>query len=209
VAKSGVIGALVALIAATAASAAAPPVTLVADRRIADAPVLLSGMVASASPDEEVVLERKECGAPSWVVFRREHTDARGAWHTSVSPGIRTGYRARWRNAATPAVEILTRPGVRFEQESRNRFSVWTIAYRFFAGAKGRLERFDRARGAWVLVRRVTLSRRSAPRGASFAYSGAEFSAQVRPGTLVRFVLPRDQAGPCYLAGHSVQFNVR
>jgi len=209
VVKIGVLGTLATLVAATTAAAADPPVTLVADRVIADAPVLLSGTVASAREGEEVVVEARECGAPSWVVFRREHTDARGAWHTSVSPGIRTSYRARWKEARTPAVEILTRPGVRFDQKGPNRFSVWTIAYRFFRGAKGRVERFDRSRGGWVLVRRVTLSRRSAPRGASFAYSGAEFSARIRKGALVRFVLPRDQAGPCYLAGYSVQFNVR
>lgn len=128
---------------------------------------------------------------------------------TLISPAIRTSYRVRWREARTPAVEILTRPTVRFEQEGRTRYSVWMFALRFFTGAKGRMERFDRGRGTWVLVRRVTLSRRSAPQGATFAYSSAEFSARVRVGTLVRFVLPRDQSGPCYLAGYSVQFNVR
>lgn len=208
-AKIGVLGALVAFAAATAAAAAEPPVTLVADRRIADRPVLLSGTVASALEGEEVVLEVKECGAPGWVVFRRERTDGRGAWHTSVSPGIRTSYRAGWKDARSSAVEVLTRPTIRFDQKGRSRYSVWMFALRFFGGAQGRMERFDRPRGAWVLVRRVTLSRRSAPRGATWAYSGAEFSARVRVGALVRFVLPRDQAGPCYLAGYSIQFNVR
>lgn len=203
------LGFVAALAAAAAAVAAEAPVTIVADRRIADQPVLLSGNIAAQREGEEVVIETKECGAPGWVPYRREQTDARGAWHTSVTPAIRTSYRARWRDARTPAVEVLTRPAVRFEQESRRRYSVWMFALRFFGGAKGRMERFDRSRGAWVLVRRVTLERQSAPRGAPWAYSGAEFSARVAVGALVRFVLPRDQARPCYLAGYSVQFNVR
>jgi hypothetical protein len=199
-----------ALALALPAAAAEPPVTLVADKRIADArPVLLSGAVTSGREGEEVVLESKECGAPGWIAFRRERTDARGSWHTSVSPGIRTSYRARWKDARTSAVEVLTRPTIRFDQKGRTRYSVWMFALRFFDGAKGRMERFDRSRGGWVLGRRVTLRRLSAPRGATWAYSGAEFSARVRVGTLVRFVLPRDQAAPCYLAGYSIQFNVR
>ncbi len=139
-AKIGVLGTLVALAVASAAAAAEAPITISADRRIATGgAVTLSGAIAAQREGEEVVLDAKECGAPGWVVFRRERTDARGAWHTGVSPAIRTSYRARWQNARSAAVEVLSRPTIRFDQKSRNRYSVWMFALRFFSGAKGRM----------------------------------------------------------------------
>ena len=210
--KIGVLGALIGLAAATAAVAAEAPLTLIIEPRVAPIGaqrVSLSGSLLSGRAGQEIAIEAKECGAPAFVVVRRERTEAGGAWHTEMLPAVKTSYRAVWRNARTPAIEVLRRPLVRLEQEDANRFSVLIVAMRFFRGAKGRLERFERATGSWILVRRVTLSRRSAPRGASWAYTGADFTSNVRRGALVRFVLPRDQAAPCYLAGHSVQFNVR
>jgi hypothetical protein len=214
VAKIAVLGVLLPLAIATSAVAAEAPLTLTVEPRIVtfasqQSNIVLSGTLLSGRAGEEVVIEAQECGVRGFVPVRREQTGPGGAWHTSFAPVIKTTYRARWGTTRTPAVDVLVRPAVRFDQGSPNRFSVYTVAYRFFNGAKGRLERFDSARGRWLLVRRVTLRRGSAPRGASWAYSGADFTARLARGTLVRFVVPRDQVGPCYLAGHSLQFNVR
>jgi hypothetical protein len=205
----------VALLLALAASAVAAqaPVTLTADPTIIPiasgegSAVVLSGSVASGAAGEDVVFEGRECGLSRFYPVHRGRTTRGGIFHEQLAPLIRTVYRARVGRSVSSTVTIQTRPAIRFEQLSANRFNVWTIAMRFFRGAKGRMERFSRASGKWVLVRRVTLQRGSAPQGANFAYSEATFRARVPVGTLVRFVLPRDQVAPCYLAGYSVQFN--
>ena len=202
-----------ALALSAAAAAAEPQVTLNADPRVVSfatadnrAVVVLSGAVASRRANEHLMIEAKECGAPSFVPLRAAHTSAGGAFHEPHAPAISTAYRVRAGTAVSAPVAVQVRPAVRFEQDGPARYAVTTIALRFFRGARGRFERFNRATGRWVLVRRVTLQRESGPRGVGWAYSGARFRARVPRGTLVRFVLPRDQVRPCYLAGYSVIF---
>jgi hypothetical protein len=212
-ARIGVLGLALALALAATAVAAQSPVTLTADPTIIPiasgegSAVVLSGSVASGAAGEDVVFEGRECGSSRFYPVHRAKTARGGIFHERFGPLIRTTYRARVGRALSSAVTIQTRPAIRFEQLSANQFNVWTIAMRFFRGAKGRMERFSRATGKWVLVRRVTLQRGSAPQGANFAYSEATYRARVPVGTLVRFVLPRDQVAPCYLAGYSLQFN--
>ena len=206
------LGVLVAFVAAATAVAAQSPITIALEPTVVtiatgeNSAVLLSGSVQGASNDE-VVVEARECGSSSFYPLTRFRTDRSGLFHERIGPLIRTTYRVRAGRAVSRTVTALTRPAIRFEQLSANQFNVWTIAMRFFRGAKGRFERFNRQTGKWVLVRRATLQRGSAPRGANYAYSEVTFRARVPLGTLVRFVLPRDQVGPCYLAGYSLQFN--
>jgi hypothetical protein len=213
VAKIVGLGILLALALAAAAVATEPRVTLSVSPRVVSfasgqnsSVVLLTGSVASGRANEDLMIEVRDCGLRSFVPLRRAHTDQAGAFHEPDAPAISRTYRVRAGAAVSAPVSVQVRPGVRFEQDGPSRYSAGTIALRFFNGAKGRFERFNRSTGRWVLVRRVTLLRQSAPRGAGWAYSGANFRARVPKGTLVRFVLPRDQAKPCYLAGYSVIF---
>ena len=193
------------------AAAADPQVTLSAEPRVvsfansdARSLVLLTGSAGRANAD--LMLEAKQCGSPAFVAMRATHADQSGNFHEPDAPAISTTYRVRSGGALSNPVLVQVRPAIRFEQDGPARYAVQTIAVRFFRGAKGRFERFNRATGKWVLVRRVTLQRQSAPRGAGWAYSGATFTARVPKGTTVRFVLPRNQVGECYLAGFSVIF---
>jgi hypothetical protein len=213
VAKILGLGVAFALVLAAAAAAAEPQVTLTLNPRVvtfgasdARSVVLLTGSVASRRANEDLMIEVKDCGSSSFVPFRAAHTDNSGSYHEPDAPPISRSYRVRAGNAVSQAVDVQVRPAIRFDQLGPSRYGVTTIALRFFRGARGRFERFNRATGKWVLVRRVTLQRQSAPRGAGWAYSGARFRARVPRGTLVRFVLPRDQARPCYLAGFSIIF---
>jgi hypothetical protein len=199
--------ALLALVVAAIAAAATQPPTLSADPAIVTiatgteaSTTILAGTVPDAGPDDDVVIEAKECGATSYLPVRRGHTDASGAFHEALGPAILTSYRARAKGAVSTTVTVQTRPGIRFAHVRGTRFDVWMLALRFFDGRFGRLERFDNASGRWLLVKRVKLSRRS---GVSLAVTGANFTAPAKRGWLVRFVLPRDQARPCYLAGFS------
>jgi hypothetical protein len=202
--------AVVTALAVGAGGAAAP--TLFTDRNVVTiatgevSGIILSGSVPGAGADDEVVIEAKECGRSSFVRVHAGHTDAAGAFHERLAPLQLTTYRARARGEVSAPVTVRARPAIRFAHVQGKRFYVWMLAMRFFDGAKGRLERFDRARGRWVLVRRVTLRRQSGP---TMARSGADFSAPVRRGWVTRFVLPRDQAGACYLAGYSLLVTVR
>jgi hypothetical protein len=191
--------ALLALVAATVAVAAATPPTLSADPLITSYTALF-GTVPGAAANQEVVIEAKECGASSYVHVQRTRTNASGAFRLEQPVAIRTSFRARARGTVSAAVTVQTRPGVRFEHEGGRRYNVWIIARRFFDGRRGRLERFDSARQRWVLVKRVTIRRQSNP---GHAQTGARFTAPAKKGWTVRFVLPRDQARPCYLAGYS------
>jgi hypothetical protein len=213
VAKILGLGVVLAFAAATTAVAAQSPITIALEPTVVtiatgdnSSAVVLSGSV-QGSANEEVRLEARECGSSAFYPFRRVHTDRGGSFHERIAPLIRTTYRARAGGVVSGTVTAQTRPAIRFTQVSANRFNVWTIAMRFFRGAKGRMERFNRSAGRWVLVRRATLQRGSAPQGANWAYSEVTFRARVPKGTLVRFVLPRNQVGSCYLAGYSIQFN--
>jgi hypothetical protein len=214
VAKMLGLGVTLALALTAAAVAAEPQITLTVNPRVVtfasgenNSVVLLTGSVASGRANEDLMIEVRDCGSSSFVPMRGAHTDRGGAFHEPDAPAISRTYRIRAGSAVSAPVAVQVRPAIRFVQTGPARYSVGTIALRFFRGAKGRFERFNRSTGKWSLVRRVTLQRQSAPRGAGWAYSGAEFRARVPKGTLVRFVLPRDQARPCYLAGYSLIFN--
>jgi hypothetical protein len=200
-----------AVLAAAAVGAEAP--TLTVDKPIVTlatstevSTVLLAGSVPGARANEDFWIEHKECGRSSYVRARPGHTDASGRFHEPFSPLMLTSYRVRWQETVSNAVTVRARPAIRFGHLGGNRFDVWILAMRFFDGKKGRLERFDAARSRWVLVKRATLRRQSGP---TMARSGARFTAPVRRGWLVRFVLPRDQVGACYLAGISLLVRVR
>lgn len=203
--RVGIVALFVLVPAAVAVAAATPP-TLSADPLITSYTALF-GTVPGAGANQEVLIEAKECDAPSYVLVERTRTSASGAYRVERTVALRTSFRARARGAVSAAVTVQTRPGVRFEHEGGRRYNVWIIAYRFFDGRRGRLERFDSARQRWVLVRRVTIRRQSNP--GSYAQTGARFTAPARRGWLMRFVLPRDQARPCYLAGYSPLIRVQ
>jgi hypothetical protein len=192
--------ALLGFVAASVAVAGAMPPTLNADPLITSYTALF-GTVPGAGANQEVIIEAKECGASSYVLVERTRTNASGAYRVERAVPLRTSFRARARGTVSAAVTVQTRPGVRFEHEGGRRYNVWIIAHRFFDGRRGRLERFDSAGQRWVLVKRVTIRRQSNP--GSFAQTGARFTAPAKRGWTVRFVLPRDQARPCYLAGYS------
>jgi hypothetical protein len=213
VGKVALLSAALGLALAAGAVAAQPAITLTADPKLISiatgdaSAVVLSGSVAGADAGEDLVFEAKLCGYSSYIPVHRAKTGRGGVFHERLAPVIRTTYRVRAGRSVSAPVTVQTRPAIRFEQLAARSFNVWTIAMQFFRGARGRMERFDRASGKWVLVRRVTLQRGNAPPGAGWAYSEATFTARVRKGTLVRFVLPRNEVRPCYLAGYSVIFN--
>jgi hypothetical protein len=64
------------------------------------------------------------------------------------------------------------------------------------------LERFDRAKRRWISVKRFRFDDSGATTGVTIGTRGV-VRATVPSGALVRAVLPRASAAPCYLAGYS------
>ena len=83
------------------------------------------------------------------------------------------------------------------------RYFVWVRADDFFGGAKAVLERASGSK--WIAVKKFILKRQQSWGVAS---SIATVRAKLKKGTLIRAVLPKSQAGACYLAGFTNTYKV-
>jgi hypothetical protein len=157
----------------------------------------LSGAVASGRAGEDVSIEAKECGnyAPFHEISGDLTTNG-GAWLTQASLAATSQLRARWRGGVSDEITVQVHPWMTLTLSGPGRYFVWVRAYDFFDGRRAVLERASGSK--WVRVRTFTLHRRSS---GGVASSTARFRARVKKGTLIRAVLPKSQAGRCYLAG--------
>ena len=183
---------------------AGEPVTIQATPKVVpwNSRLILTGALANGRGNENVTIEERRCG---WSVFNaavETHTDPGGGWHQAWGALISGSYRAVWDGKASTAVAVRVRPGVTVRQSSQARFVVSVLALKHFEGALGVLERFDRAKRRWVSVKRFRFDDSGATTGVTIGTRGA-VRAAVPSGALVRAVLPRASAAPCYLAGYS------
>ncbi len=183
---------------------AGDPVTLDATPKVVpwSSQLTLTGAVANGRANEDVAIEERRCGSSAFTRAVSTHTDPGGGWHQQWGALITGAYRAVWEGKASPAVTVRVRPGVTVRQPTRRRFVVSILALEHFEGAVGVLERFDRATSRWVTVKRFRFSASGANTGTTIGTRGA-VNASVPRGVLVRAVLPRASAAPCYLAGYS------
>ena len=195
-------GAVIVAALASAAPAAPEQVTISAQPSVArwGFPITVSGSVGSAKADELVTLEARQCGRPP-SIFRAigtARTDERGAWSLTASPLSNAVLRASWRDAVSPDVTVQVRPSVQLSRRAGRGFHVRVWAAVPFRGKRVVIERYDRRVGTWAAIRGVRLTEFV---GASAR--AAKFRAVVPRRSLVRAVLPRSEARPCYLAGYS------
>jgi len=169
--------------------------------------VQLSGAVASGRAGEEVTLEERWCGSSAFAEVVQTKTVANGAWHLDWTPTINTTVRVRWKGSASATVTLRTRPGVNVSQKTRRVFNVGVVGRKSFWQRTAQLERFDRARNRWVLVKRFRLTESNAV--GVMQWSTAKVTATVPRNVLVRVVLPASQTGGCYLAGYSNMLRTR
>lgn len=180
---------------------AARPSILRADER-----TTLFGTVENGKADELVRVQAKDCGQRFFRDVASATTRDGGGWSTELNPGINTTVRAVWNETASSQIAVRQRPLVLLRRlpSATRRFEVSVSARSSFWRKRVVIERFDRRLGRWVRVKSVVLTETgtSAP-GYGFAQTSAKFVASVPSGALVRAVLPRLQARPCYLAGYS------
>jgi hypothetical protein len=169
----------------------------------------LFGSIESGRAGELVTIQARDCGSTFFRVVDGATTTSGGSWTTQYTPGINTLLRAVWDGKASNQIAIRQRVWVGLRQRSRSLFTVGAGApprggmvggqEANFGGKSLLFQRLDRRLGRWVTVKRVRLDR-SQP-------FNTEFRATLPRATVVRAVLPRSEARPCYLGG--VSFRLR
>ena len=195
-----------ALSLAAPAAAAAPTITITTNLREVQGnqTFQVSGGVASGRAGEDVVVEVKECG--SYAPFHKlagTQTGGSGTWVEQVGLLGGAQLRASWRGGVSDPVSVKVHPWMTLTYKGPGRYFVWVRADDFFGGARAVLERASRNK--WVAVKKFTLKREQS---FGVASSIATVRAKLEKGTLIRAVLPKSQAGACYLAGFTNTFKV-
>ena len=192
------VGAAVFAVAAPAASA---PPTISLQTRAREVQGFdsfqVTGAVASGRAGEDVTIEAKECG--SYAPFHKiagTQTGAAGTWVAQVGLLGNSDLRARWRGGISDPIAVRVHPYMTLTYKGPGRYFVWIRANDFFGGARAVLERA--AGSKWVTVKKFTLKREQS---FGIASSTGTVRAKLKRGTLLRAVLPKAQAGRCYLAG--------
>jgi hypothetical protein len=187
--------------AAAASASAAPPTLTIGVRPTSvlafDGTVTIYGSLAGAGGRQQVTYEAKECGIAGSFHVAGGATAAPGGAFSSplaLSPGVKTSYRARWRDVVSNVVVVRVAPLLELTRSGRH-FAVVVSGHGYLRGKRVTLQR--RASGRWVAMR--TLIIRDAFGNGGLA-SGA---TGVPSGAVVRAVLPRTQAAPCFLPGVS------
>jgi hypothetical protein len=159
----------------------------------------LFGAVSSGKADEEVIIQAKDCLQRSFTGVASVSTHEGGTWTTQFGRGINTTIRAVWKGEASPAIELRWQPRVALLRRSGGRFAIAVGALAPFWHKKALLQR--RVGSRWTTVKTVLLTDASAPGNST--WTEAEFRVRVPRGSVLRAMLPADQAKPCYLAAAS------
>jgi hypothetical protein len=198
--------ALVVAATLTTAQAAESPITLDASPRVSGGiglgsgePVGLRGSVAGGADGDIVRITARQCGLTVFQLLFETHVERDGTFSGHVGALIKTDFRAEWKGRFSAPVTVQARPSVRLTQVARRRFRVEVVALRYFRQAAIQLQRYTGSR--WVTISRARLVR-SFPAG-QMLWTTGDVRAAVGKGTTLRAVLPRSQAGVCYVAGVS------
>ena len=151
----------------------------------------LSGTVSSERANETMTIYARAYGVGSFLKVGTIEIDDQGAWSFPVTPTIATSFRARSKSGASAPILVEVRPRVTLSIQE-GVFTAHVEPLR--RGATVWLQRWSKASGRWVSVKKVSLD----------AFSSATFRWNPAPGRYsVRLLLPRRQAGAGYLDGFS------
>ena len=158
------------------------------------------GAISSGAEGEYVVVKGKECGIPG-AFFRGlggATTLAGGTYEASVLVRTRTTLRAEWKDATSPTVVVTPRADIRLTKEEDGFRVGVSSETRSVDGKRAVVQRLTPS--GWKTLQTVVLK-------STFGYvqyaEKKKLRFKVPKGTTIRAVLPRSQAGACYLAGYS------
>jgi hypothetical protein len=160
-------------------------------------PSTLFGAVSSGKADEEVTLQAKDCGQKTFTGVSAILTHAGGSYSTDFGRGISSTIRAVWNGEASQAVELRQQPSLFVRKRDGGRVEIGLGSRWTFWHKRVLLQR--RVGSRWVTVKRVLFTETFAHAGTGSTIAMAEFRPGVPRGSLLRAMLPADQAKPCYL----------
>lgn len=167
------------------------------------------GSVSSARAGEKVTIQFKACGLnPLQFRDAYETTTNRGGgfsveFPSPVSPKVSGVFRAVHGDSISAEIPVQHQAPITMRILGRGRFEVWVTGFTSFWRRHVVLQRFQRARGVWVKVRRLVLTEQEYIPGSTVTVQTAPFRPPVPRGTRIRAVFPLSQAKPCYVAGVS------
>jgi hypothetical protein len=169
--------------------------------------VIATGTIGSGQAGQLVTIQQRVCDQQTWQDVGEAITTDGGNWSVDFLTRISGLLRATSGGATTDAVQLQQRPYVFFSQRPPGRFRAGVQAQRQYWHRRMRIDRFDRARGAWVMVKRVLITKTEGDdQGggiSDIASTTDRFRINVPKGTNLRAVLPTEVARPCYFAGFS------
>jgi plastocyanin len=151
----------------------------------------VAGVVTNQLTNEPVNLTSQPFGKGTQSIATQT-TQANGAFSFGVSPTIQTSYLAHWRTSASPSVIVNVAPRVGFGQSGR----LYIAKVSSDIGYAGHFVWVQRKApyGSFRNVKRIYLG----------AASRAVFRVNLPKGrSILRLVLPADQAGPGYVGSLS------
>jgi hypothetical protein len=168
--------------------------------------VIATGTIGSGQPGQLVTIQQRVCDQQTWRDVGEATTTDSGNWSVDFLTRISGLLRATSGGATTDPVQLQQRPYVFFSQRRPGRFRAGVQAQRQYWHRRMRIDRFDRARGAWVTVKRVLITKTEGDGGggmSDIASTTDLFRINVPKGTNLRAVLPTEVGRPCYIAGFS------
>ena len=153
-----------------------------------------------------MTIQQRACDQQTWLDVAEATTTDSGNWSVDFLTRISGLLRATSGGATTDSVQLQQRPYVFFSQRRPGRFRAGVQAQRQYWHRRMRIDRFDRARGAWVTVKRVLITKTEGDGGggmSDIASTTDLFRINVPKGTNLRAVLPTEVGRPCYIAGFS------
>jgi hypothetical protein len=158
------------------------------------------GSISNSAEGEYVAVRGKECGIPG-AFFRGiggATTTAGGSYEASVPIRTMTTLRAEWKEAASPTVVVTPRAFISLTKEEDG-FRVGVASEtQSVDGKRATVQRLTST--GWRKLQIVVL--KAQPGYVQYAEK-KKLHFKVPRGTTIRAVLPRSQAGACYLAGYS------
>jgi hypothetical protein len=168
--------------------------------------VIATGTIGSGQAGQLVTIQQRVCDEQTWQDVGEATTTDGGNWSVDFLTRISGLLRATSGGATTDSVQLHQRPWVFFSQRRPGRFRAGVQAQRQYWHRRMRIDRFDRARGAWVTVKRVLITKTEGDGGggmSDIASTTDVFRIDVAKGTNLRAVLPTEVGRPCYVAGFS------
>ena len=169
-------------------------------------PLVVSGSVTSGKKDEKVTIQFKQCGL--FPAQFRDHaevlTEEGGGFSTETGVGANGVLRAMSGGDTSNEVSVQARPDVRLSPRPPRKYVAYVVEQQSFWRRQVLIQRFDRKRGSWALLKKLRLVHQENAGGGVFIWSSTDdFKAAVSRGTTIRAVLPLAQARPCHIGGYS------